>query len=184
MTKMILDRRRFLKRTGQSTLVLGASGTLMFTDPGQSWAITLDHLDEHAARTLLQMCRTLYPHDAVGDMYYAVVVEALDGEAASDPAIATLLADGLAQLDAAMGVPFDKLSPGSQTETLEGMEDDPFFQKVRGSVVFHFYNNPLLWRQFGYEGESYAHGGYVWRGFQDAGWLVEPDADASPAVAF
>jgi len=184
MTKMILDRRRFLRRTGQAMLVLGTSGTLMFTDVERSWAITLDHLDAHAARTLLQMCRALYPHDAVGDMYYAVVVEALDGEAAGDPATSTLLADGVARLDASLGVPFERLSPGSRTEILAAMQDDPFFQKVRGSVVFHFYNNPLVWRHFGYEGASHDKGGYVWRGFQDAGWLLEPDAEASPAVAF
>jgi hypothetical protein len=184
MTKMILDRRRFLRRSGQAVLVLGASGSVLFTDPERSWAITLDHLDAPDARTLLRMCRVLYPHDAVGDMYYAVVVEALDGEAKGDPAVATLLADGVARLDVAMGVPFNQLSFGSQTEVLAAMQDDPFFQKVRGSVVFHFYNNPLLWRQFGYEGASSEQGGYVWRGFQDAGWLVEPDAEASPAVAF
>lgn len=184
MTKMILDRRRFLQRSGRAVLVLGASGTLMFTDPERSWAMTLDRLDEHTARTLLQMCRSLYPHDAIGDMYYAVVVEALDGEAAGDPATAALLTDGVAQLDAALGVPFAELSPGSRTTVLEAMQADPFFQKVRGSVVFHFYNNPLLWRQLGYEGPSYEHGGYIWRGFQDAGWLIEPDAEASPAPAF
>ena len=184
MTKMILDRRRFLKRSGDAVLVLGASGTVLFTDPARSWAITLDRLDAHGAETLLAMCRTLYPHDAMGDMYYAVVVEALDGEAKGDAATAELLEGGIASLDAAMGVPFVQLSPGSRTEVLMAMQADPFFQKVRGSVVYHFYNNPLAWRYFGYEGESFAQGGYVLRGFQDAGWLLEPDADASPLVAF
>lgn len=184
MTKMILDRRRFLRRTGQAMLVVGAAGTVMFTDAERSWAMTLDHLDGHAAETLLAMSRTLYPHDALGDMYYAVVVEALDGEAGGDPATASLLADGIGRLDAALGLPFTSLSPGSQTEVLAAMQADPFFQKVRGAVVFHFYNNPLVWRQFGYEGASYEYGGYVWRGFQDAGWLIEPDLEASPAVAY
>jgi len=184
MTKMILDRRRFLERSGQALLVLGASGTALFTDVERSWAITLEHLDAHGAETLLRMCRVLYPHDSLGDMYYAVVVEALDGEAGGDAAIASLLADGVARLDAALGVPFKALSAGSQTEVLTAMQADPFFQKVRGSAVYHFYNNPLVWRQFGYEGSSFEHGGYVWRGFQDAGWLIAPDAEASPAVAF
>lgn len=184
MSKMILDRRRFLKRTGQAMLALGGSGGVMFTDPERSWAMTLGHLDGHAAETLLRMCRTLYPHDAVGDFYYAVVVEALDAESGGDPELGKLLEAGVASLDEAMGVPFIRLSPGSRTAVLEGMEADPFFQKVRGSVVYHFYNNPLLWRHFGYEGASYEHGGYLWRGFQDAGWLIEPDADASPAVTF
>ncbi len=184
MTKMILDRRRFLERTGQAVLVAGTAGTVMFTDAERSWAMTLDHLDARMAETLLAMSRALYPHDALGDMYYAVVVEALDGDAGDDPAIATLLARGCDRLDAALGLPFTALSPGSQTEVLEAMQADPFFQKVRGAVVLHFYNNPLVWRHFGYEGPSYEYGGYVWRGFQDAGWLIEPDREASPPVAY
>ena len=184
MTKMILDRRRFLARTGQAMLVFGASGTVMFTDAERSWAMALDRLDAPTAETLLRMCPALYPHDALGDMYYAVVVEALDSEAAGDPATATLISEGVGRLDAALGVPFAALSPGSQTEVLTLMQADPFFQKVRGAVVFHFYNNPLVWRHFGYEGASFEQGGYVWRGFQDAGWLIEPDAEASPPVAY
>ena len=180
MAKYILDRRRFLNRTGQAIIVVSASGTTMFTDVARSWAVTMESMDAHAAETLLQMCRVLYPHDQLGDMYYATVVEALDGEATGSADIADLLKNGVAALDGALGVPFLSLSEGTRTEVLEGMEADPFFQKVRGAVVFHLYNNPLLWRQFGYEGASYEHGGYLFRGFQDAGWLETPPEDVSP----
>ncbi len=180
MPKYVLDRRRFLRRSGRAVLAVSAAGKVMFFDPDRSWAIALDSFDESTARTLLAMTRTLYPHPSLGDEYYAVVVEALDVEAGKDAAVAQLIADGVVRLDSALGVPFAALSEGSRTEVLEGMEDDPFFQKVRGAVVFHFYNNKLVWRHFGYEGSSFEYGGYIRRGFQDLGWLPDPPPEVSP----
>jgi len=180
MPKYILDRRKFLKRSGQAVIAMTAAGKVMFFDPDRSWAITLEVLDEPAAKALLAMTRTLYPHPSLGDEYYAVVVEALDAEAKGDAAAARLLSEGVGKLDSAMGMPFVALSPGTRTEVLEGLQDDPFFQKVRGSTIFNFYNNKLVWRHFGYEGSSFEFGGYIRRGFQDLGWLPEPPPDASP----
>ena len=51
---------------------------------------------------------------------------------------------------------------------------------VRGHTVVALYNNQNLWPQFGYPGSSYQDGGYLYRGFQDAGWTMQPDAEASP----
>lgn len=184
MPKYILDRRRFLRRTGEVVLVVTAAGRVIFTDPGRSFAIAMEVLDEHGARTLLAMTRALYPHPSIGDEYYAVVVEALDAEAKADAAVANLLKDGVARLDAAKGVPFVALSPGTQEEVLASLEKDPFFQKVRGASVFHFYNNKLLWRHFGYEGSSFEYGGYLRRGFQDLGWLPDPPPEVSPEPYF
>ncbi len=180
MPKYVLDRRRFLRRSGQAVLAVSAAGEVMFFDPDRSWAITLEAFDENTARTLLAMTRALYPHPSLGDEYYAVVVEALDAEAKTDEATATLIAEGVAKLDGALGVPFGDLSEGTRTEVLESMESDPFFQKVRGAVVFHFYNNKLVWRHFGYEGSSFEYGGYIRRGFQDLGWLPDPPPEVSP----
>ena len=184
MPKYILDRRRFLRRSGQAVLGLTVAGKVAFFDPGRSWAIVLETLDAHEAETLLATTRTLYPHPALGDEYYAVVVEALDAEAAKDDAVRTLLREGVKKLDAATGVPFVRLSPGTRTEVLEGLQDDPFFAKVRSATVFHFYNNKLVWRHFGYEGSSWEYGGYLRRGFQDLGWLPDPPPEASPAPYF
>ncbi len=180
MPKYVLDRRRFLRRSGQAVLAVTAAGKVMFFDPDRSWAITLDAFDEDTARTLMAMTRALYPHPALGDEYYAVVVEALDAEAKKDEATANLIKEGVAKLDRALEVPFTELSEGTRTEVLATMESDPFFQKVRGSVVYHFYNNKLVWRHFGYEGSSYEYGGYLRRGFQDLGWLPDPPPDVSP----
>ena len=184
MPKYILDRRLFLRRSGAAVLAVGAGGLAMFRDPGGAWAMTLAHLDTKGAATLLRLTRVLYPHDQLGDMYYAVVVEALDAEAEADAAAAELLDAGLARLDGALGVPFAELSEGTQTEVVERLIDDPFVQKVRGTTVVQLYNNTLVWRHFGYEGSSAEHGGYLERGFQDLGWLEAPPPEASPPAFF
>jgi hypothetical protein len=46
--------------------------------------------------------------------------------------------------------------------------------------VVALYNNKNVWPNFGYQGSSAQDGGYLFRGFQDAGWTMEPDAEASP----
>ena len=40
-------------------------------------------------------------------------------------------------------------------------------------VRFGLYNNPAVWRHFGYEGPSAEFGGYINRGFNDIGWLKD-----------
>jgi hypothetical protein len=129
---------------------------------------------------LVHLTRQMYPHDMLGDVYYAEVVEALDAKAAKDPDLAALLKAGVAELDGALGVPWLKLSDGTQLEVLKGIEGGKFFQTVRGHTVVALYNNKNVWPSFGYQGSSAEDGGYLFRGFQDAGWTMEPDAEASP----
>ena len=55
---------------------------------------------------------------------------------------------------------------------LRAIEETPFFQSVRGALLFGIYNNKELWHSFfGYEGSSWEKGGYVNRGFNDLDWL-------------
>ncbi len=111
------------------------------------------------------------------------MVAALDGEAAGNADLAASLKAGVADLDAAMGVPFAELSEGNQLEVLVARQDSPFFQKVRGTTVVALYNNPLVWRHFGYEGPSFEFGGYLDRGFNDLNWLLASPEDASPKTS-
>ena len=76
-----------------------------------------------------------------------------------------------------------ELSDGNQLSVLRSMEFTPFFAKVKSKTVVSLYNNPLVWRHFGYEGESFSKGGYINRGFNDLTWLPDPPADASPPAA-
>jgi hypothetical protein len=54
---------------------------------------------------------------------------------------------------------------------LRQIENDKFFQTVRGGLVVSLYNQKDVWPAFGYEGESASKGGYISRGFDDITWL-------------
>ena len=179
-----ISRRQFLESSGQAAgvVVIAASGVTMLVDPKGAWAMTLEAIPADEAQTLLQALRVIYPHQALGDQYYAQVVAALDQDAKADPAVAALLKDGVAGLDAAGPVPFLELSPGSQRQALDAIATGDFFQAIRGKTIVALYNNPLVWEAFGYEGEAFEYGGYVERGFDDLGWLPDPPEDASPPV--
>ena len=184
MRRRIMNRRRFLHLGGGSAAgaaMLAAGVGLTATSPG-AWALALSKLDPHRARTLLEVARHVFPHDTLDDVYYAGVVEALDGEAGADPAVATLLADGVKALDAATGMRWVDLSAGYRLEILEG-PGRALLDKVKGNAVVSLYNNPLVWRHFGYEGPSARQGGYIDRGFDDLAWLPDPDGQASPPPA-
>ncbi len=176
-----MNRRQFLHTGGLAAAGVAAvaSGAVLVAPDG-AWALQLQALDEHTAKTLLAMSRQIYPHDTLADMYYAGVVETLDGAAKDDKDLAKLLREGVAALDQTMGVKWLDLSEGNKLTTLTAIQDGGFFQKVRGTIVVALYNNPLVWRHFGYEGPSYEFGGYIDRGFDDLAWLPEPSEDASP----
>ena len=179
--KRVLDRRLFLRTAASATAtVITAGGAVVIAASNGAWAMTLSTFDATTARVLLVMTRHLYPHDMLGDIYYAEVVESLDKKAKADPGLAKTIREGVAGLDRAAGVPWLQLSPGGQVEVLKAIETSPFFQTVRGETVVGLYNNKLVWHHFGYQGSSAEFGGYLHRGFQDAGWTMEPDAEASP----
>ena len=181
MSKHILDRREFLRSAGAgAAAVVAVAGVTTILASNRAWAMTLESFGPHEAEVLLQMTRQLYPHDRLGDIYYAEVVEGLDQKAKAAPELIELVKNGVAALDQAKHVPFLQLSDGYQTEVLAGMESERFFQTVRGHTVVALYNNKVLWNDFGYQGSSWQDGGYLMRGFQDVGWTMQPDAEASP----
>ena len=96
------SRRGFLRGTGLVAMALATGGTIILA-PDYTWALSTTAIDVHTAQTLLVMARQLFPHDRLGEQYYAVVVDALDKQAAGDPASATSC-HGVAQLDAARGI--------------------------------------------------------------------------------
>ena len=78
-------------------------------------------------------------------------------------------------------MPWLRLSPGTQLEALKRMEEGKFFQTLRGHTVVALYNNKNLWPNFGYQGSSAEEGGYLFRGFQDAGWTMRAGRRGEPA---
>jgi hypothetical protein len=178
-----IKRRDFLRGGSAAAVGVAALGAgFVLAAPDGAWALQMTTLQAHVSKTLLAMVRTTYPHDDLADFYYAKVVGDLDASAAKDKALAKMLNDGVAGLDKAKGVNFIDLSEGNQVTVLESIQTGGFFQKVRGTAVVSLYNQPLVWRHFGYEGSSFEHGGYIDRGFDDLNWLKRPPLDASPAA--
>jgi hypothetical protein len=140
-------------------------------------------LDEATRATLLLIAQRLFPHPEAPADWYAIVVEALNGAAAQTPAVASMLTTGIAELHEAGSGDFAARSPDEQTSALAAIEATPFFQTVRATSVFTFYNQPKVWQAFGYEGDAWAKGGYLARGLSDIKWLPEPGATSPRAAA-
>ena len=163
--------RRELLASGTSfgaALVVGSGFVL---HPGESWAMDLKALKPETMATLVVMARDIYPHDRLGDKYYAQAMKAHDNEDQAE-----MIETGVAGLDtlaqgtgasgyAAMGWEDHRVA------LLREVESSAFFQAVRGGMMTGLYNNPEVWPLFGYEGESYSQGGYIDRGFNDIDWL-------------
>ena len=165
-----LSRRDLLKRASAAgaTLVVGA-GFMAASDA--AWAMETVALKPETMATLVQMARDIYPHDQVGDLYYAIAVKGYDTQEAAGG-----IEEGIAKLNAAaQAAGHDSyLAMGWERERvdiLRGMESDGFFQQIRGGLVTGLYNQKAVWPIFGYEGASFEFGGYIDRGFDDISWL-------------
>ena len=141
-----------------------------------AWAADATTLTPATLKTLVKVARDIYPHDFLVDSYYITAVKPWDGKAAKDPAVKSLLEDGVRRLDqdandrhkvAYAQVPWE----ADRVVLLQGIEATDFFKKVRSDLVVSLYNQEELWPKFGYEGSSAEHGGYIKRGFNDIDWL-------------
>lgn len=179
-TKPLLTRRALLHGSGIlfGTLTVGSSLALLA--PSTAWALELQSLTQPEAENLLQMGRVLFPHPNLPDAVYALLVKDLDAAAATTPAAAKNLRDGIARLDADAGGSFLKASPAQRLAVVKAMEGQPFFNTVRGKAVTSLYDNEMAFAVFGYPGSAWEKGGYIVRGFQDLAWLPDPSTEASP----
>lgn len=164
--------------TGVLTGVLSALSPLAALVPARSWALDMRTLSSSQAATLLAMIRTMLPHDGLDDAAYALVVGALDAEAAGAPAARTQLNEGIAQL----GPDFPTLPETARVAALKAIEPGAFFQSVRRTSLLVLYSNPIAYAHFGYEGEAFSKGGYLYRGFNDLKWLPDVPLSASGPV--
>lgn len=184
MTSQPMDRRTFLRLSGSAAAVaavMSAGVSLVpLTARAELWGLELKALNEHEAMTLLKIARRIFPHRTLADVYYAGVVAALDEDAQKSPETATLLKDGVAALDKAVGTKWIDLSASYQWAALQAQPK--LLETVKGKAVVALYNQPLVWRHFGYEGPSFEYGGYIRRGFNDLTWLPDPPEEASPKV--
>lgn len=165
-----LTRRALLSRS----MAAGASfavGAGFVASRDAAWALEVTHLKPDTMATLIQMARDIYPHDRVADEFYATAVKGYD-----TAETAPMIEDGITALDAAArgkGFP-SYLETGwerDRADLLRGIEKETFFQTIRGGLVTGLYNQKAIWPLFGYEGESFSHGGYITRGFDDISWI-------------
>jgi hypothetical protein len=124
--------------------------------------------------TLTAAARALYPHDGLPDAVYARVAVRLVEAARADPAVARLIADGVAGLDRDRR--FAGLAADERHARLHAIEKSPFFELLRSTAVVEVYSDRRTWELVGYEGPSFDLGGYLHRGFDDLDWLPDPEA--------
>jgi hypothetical protein len=151
-----LDRRRF------SLFALLA--TLGWRGAVSASAATEDF---DATEVLALAANTLFPHKNVSLAHYQIVAAAF---LTSNTSQAERLAVVLGSADFVSG-------PTSRRETLLGrIEHTPDFLVFRFHALMMLYNDLALTREFGYQGASIQHGGYLARGFDDIDWLPHGEA--------
>ena len=174
MTKKV-SRRTFIQGSATAGVAVGASSVVINTN--ESWALSTEVLSSDTAQSLLAMARHLYPHDFLGDQYYAQIVSDLDEQAKNDSSLAEKLENGVKELskviegDRTYDISFKDQSSGLQLQNLKRIDGNDFFETVRGATMNGLYGNPRVAAFFGWEGSSVEHGGYINRGFDDIGWL-------------
>jgi hypothetical protein len=178
MNEATLHRREFLKTTtGLLTGLVVAGSPLALIAPGRAWAVDLAAFTSSEAGALMAVARTIAPHDKLDDAAYALVVQAVDSDAAKDGNIRKTWKDELRRL----GVDFTKAAEADRVAVLKKIESSEFFQAMRLKTLQVLYASPIAYAYFGYEGEAFSKGGYWRRGFNDLRWLPEvPLEDSGP----
>lgn len=170
LDKSALTRRSLLKQSVALGAAFAVGGNFIAAADG-AWAVEVVHLRPQTMATLIQMARDIYPHDRIADQHYAAAVKGYDSDES-----AGMIESGAAALDAAaqdkgfgsyVEVPWER----DRVDILRSLEDDGFFQTIRGGLITGLYNQKAVWPLFGYEGESFSKGGYINRGFNDINWI-------------
>lgn len=127
----------------------------------------------------MAVTRTIAPHDRLDDAAYALVVRAIDTSVAKDAAALTSLREGLRRL----GAGFASAPESARVAALKALELTPLFAVLRAQTLGTLYSTPMAYAYFGYEGEAFSKGGYLFRGFNDLHWLPEvPLEDSGPVL--
>lgn len=173
---VLLNRRELLKTTtGLLTGWVVAGSPLALIAPARAWAVDLTAFTSAEGTTLMSVARTIAPHDKLDDAAYALVIQAVDADAGKDASTRKLIGEGLAGL----GASFAASSESERVEALKKIESSAFFQTMHLKTLQVLYSNPIAYAYFGYEGEAFSKGGYLFRGFNDLRWLPEVAAEDS-----
>jgi hypothetical protein len=173
-----VDRRGFLQSaTGVLTGLLAGGSPWLALVPSRAWALDLTALTTREGAALMAATRTIAPHDKLEDAAYAMVVHAIDTAASKDVALLGQYQQGIARL----GTNFASADEAARVNILKAIESSAFFQSLRANTLQTLYATPMAYAYFGYEGEAFSKGGYLYRGFNDLRWLPEvPEGDSGP----
>lgn len=142
--------------------------------PAKFSALNALELTDEARRTLTRIIRVAFPHPQIPDGPYERMAEKIVTEAQESTWFRVALTQGLSTIDSMTEEHFLELSDERALAVLKRITDLEFFGFIRRTTVLNFYDDPEVWKMFGYEGESYSKGGYIDRGFNDLAWLPEP----------
>src|ERR1700759_1925854 len=92
------ERRSFVRGIGVLSGVIALGNPLAALLPSRAWAVELQVLSSAEAAALLALIRSIAPHDTLDDSAYALVVKAVDGDAAASAEARAELKGGLASL--------------------------------------------------------------------------------------
>ena len=138
---------------------------------GRAWAQAGGALDPAVREAMVRMARLLYPHDVVANEVYGEVLDQALASTASDPALRDQLAQAHSALDGHQQADFLGLDEEAQIAVMQAVEDNDFFRAIQGAVRSSFYRHPRVWEHIGYDGPSWAQGGFLNRGAGDIDWL-------------
>jgi hypothetical protein len=172
------DRREFLQSaTGMLTGLLAVGSPLACLAPSRTWALDLTTLTTEEGTVLMAATRTIAPHDKLEDAAYALVVRAIDTAVAKNAVLRKQYKDGIARL----GTNFASAPEEARVKALQAVESSAFFQTLRVDTLQNLYATSMAYAHFGYEGEAFSKGGYLYRGFNDLRWLPDvPESDSGP----
>src|SRR5258708_12073039 len=92
------DRRSFVRAVGVLTGVIALGNPLAALLPSRAWAVELQVLSSAEAAALLALIRSIAPHDTLDVSAYALVVKAVDADAAASAEARAELKSGLPRL--------------------------------------------------------------------------------------
>ncbi len=138
-TPQSAERRSFVRGIGVLTGVIALGSPLAALLPSRVWAVELRALSSAEAATLLAMIRTIAPHDTLDDAAYALVVKAIDGDAAGSTQARTDLKAGL-RVSATV---LRRCLRTLRAQRLKSIESGAFFQSVRIKTLLVLYSNPI-----------------------------------------
>jgi len=145
-----------------SRRALLAGGAAVALAGGGLWWHAAQTARAESPGTLVSLARALFPHRFLSDARYAAIV---DGWMRSLPE-----SDRAALPKAIAALGPDPTRP----EAINAALKQPLWLGFRAAVLIGLYSDLALTRRFGYQGPSFAEGGYLHRGFDDIAWLPKP----------